>query len=71
MIFLDTICNNVKVIERNLRLKIQQSLDYADQSGSDNLSVIALATKIISITLFAGNFLGQTMKLDCRTSVNG
>ncbi|KAL6607782.1 hypothetical protein ACP70R_040845 [Stipagrostis hirtigluma subsp. patula] len=31
IIFLETICNDPNVIERNIRLKIQQSPDYADQ----------------------------------------
>ncbi|CAM0957574.1 unnamed protein product [Alopecurus aequalis] len=31
IIFLETICNDQKIIERNVRLKIQQSPDYADQ----------------------------------------
>ncbi|KAK3140640.1 hypothetical protein QOZ80_5AG0403680 [Eleusine coracana subsp. coracana] len=32
IIFLETICNDPKIIERNLRLKIQQSPDYSDQT---------------------------------------
>ncbi|EES19095.1 6-phosphofructo-2-kinase/fructose-2,6-bisphosphatase [Sorghum bicolor] len=31
IIFLETICNDPNIIERNIRLKIQQSPDYADQ----------------------------------------
>ncbi|KQK07324.1 6-phosphofructo-2-kinase/fructose-2,6-bisphosphatase [Brachypodium distachyon] len=31
IIFLETICNDRNIIERNVRLKIQQSPDYADQ----------------------------------------
>lgn len=31
IIFLETICNDVSIIERNIRLKIQQSPDYAEQ----------------------------------------
>ncbi|KAG2624848.1 6-phosphofructo-2-kinase/fructose-2,6-bisphosphatase-like isoform X2 [Panicum virgatum] len=31
IIFLETICNDPSIIERNIRLKIQQSPDYADQ----------------------------------------
>uniref|UniRef100_A0A0E0DMJ8 CBM20 domain-containing protein n=1 Tax=Oryza meridionalis TaxID=40149 RepID=A0A0E0DMJ8_9ORYZ len=31
IIFLETICNDPNIIERNVRLKIQQSPDYADQ----------------------------------------
>jgi hypothetical protein len=30
VIFLETICNDLSVIETNIRLKIQQSPDYAD-----------------------------------------
>ncbi|XP_020236468.1 6-phosphofructo-2-kinase/fructose-2,6-bisphosphatase isoform X2 [Cajanus cajan] len=30
IIFLETICNDVEIIERNIRFKIQQSPDYAD-----------------------------------------
>ena len=30
IIFLETICNDVDVIERNIRFKIQQSPDYAE-----------------------------------------
>ncbi|TVU17411.1 hypothetical protein EJB05_33447, partial [Eragrostis curvula] len=32
IIFLETICNDPNIIERNIRLKIQQSPDYADHS---------------------------------------
>ncbi|OAY24187.1 6-phosphofructo-2-kinase/fructose-2,6-bisphosphatase isoform X2 [Manihot esculenta] len=31
IIFLETICNDGRIIERNIRLKIQQSPDYAEQ----------------------------------------
>nr|XP_029152954.1 6-phosphofructo-2-kinase/fructose-2,6-bisphosphatase isoform X2 [Arachis hypogaea] len=31
IIFLETICNDVNIIERNIRLKIQQSPDYAEE----------------------------------------
>lgn len=31
IIFLETICNDPNIIEKNIRLKIQQSPDYADQ----------------------------------------
>ncbi|CAI0399981.1 unnamed protein product [Linum tenue] len=31
MIFLETLCNDKRIIERNIRLKIQQSPDYAEQ----------------------------------------
>ncbi|KAK4492095.1 hypothetical protein RD792_002892 [Penstemon davidsonii] len=31
IIFLETICNDRKIIERNIRLKIQQSPDYAEE----------------------------------------
>ncbi|XP_062230852.1 6-phosphofructo-2-kinase/fructose-2,6-bisphosphatase-like isoform X2 [Phragmites australis] len=31
IIFLETICNDPNIIDRNIRLKIQQSPDYADQ----------------------------------------
>ncbi|KAK7387249.1 hypothetical protein VNO78_27891 [Psophocarpus tetragonolobus] len=31
IIFLETICNDVNIIERNVRLKIQQSPDYAEE----------------------------------------
>ncbi|KAK7301716.1 hypothetical protein RJT34_12588 [Clitoria ternatea] len=31
LIFLETICNDVNIIERNVRLKIQQSPDYAEE----------------------------------------
>ncbi|XP_010264584.1 PREDICTED: 6-phosphofructo-2-kinase/fructose-2,6-bisphosphatase [Nelumbo nucifera] len=31
MIFLETICNDERIIERNIRLKIQQSPDYAEE----------------------------------------
>ncbi|XP_076942188.1 6-phosphofructo-2-kinase/fructose-2,6-bisphosphatase-like isoform X2 [Bidens hawaiensis] len=31
IIFLETICNDRQIIERNIRLKIQQSPDYADE----------------------------------------
>ena len=33
IIFLETICNDQKIIERNIRLKIQQSPDYAEEYG--------------------------------------
>lgn len=33
IIFLETICNDGRIIERNIRLKIQQSPDYAEQYG--------------------------------------
>lgn len=32
MIFLETICNDPKIIERNIRLKVQQSPDYAEET---------------------------------------
>ncbi|XP_028754625.1 6-phosphofructo-2-kinase/fructose-2,6-bisphosphatase-like [Neltuma alba] len=32
IIFLETICNDVNIIERNIRLKIQQSPDYAEET---------------------------------------
>ncbi|XP_071721282.1 6-phosphofructo-2-kinase/fructose-2,6-bisphosphatase-like isoform X2 [Rutidosis leptorrhynchoides] len=32
IIFLETICNDPKIIERNIRLKIQQSPDYAEET---------------------------------------
>ena len=31
VIFLETICNDQAVIDKNVALKIQQSPDYADQ----------------------------------------
>ncbi|XP_023007285.1 6-phosphofructo-2-kinase/fructose-2,6-bisphosphatase-like isoform X1 [Cucurbita maxima] len=31
IIFLETLCNDQRIIERNIRLKIQQSPDYADE----------------------------------------
>ncbi|KAF3333612.1 6-phosphofructo-2-kinase/fructose-2,6-bisphosphatase isoform X2 [Carex littledalei] len=31
VIFLETICNDERIIERNIRLKIQQSPDYAEE----------------------------------------
>lgn len=31
IIFLETICNDEQIIEKNIRLKIQQSPDYADE----------------------------------------
>ena len=31
IIFLETICNDRNIIERNIRLKIQQSPDYAEE----------------------------------------
>jgi 6-phosphofructo-2-kinase/fructose-2,6-biphosphatase len=31
IIFLETLCNDERIIERNIRLKIQQSPDYAEQ----------------------------------------
>ncbi|XP_076929135.1 6-phosphofructo-2-kinase/fructose-2,6-bisphosphatase-like isoform X2 [Bidens hawaiensis] len=31
IIFLETICNDPKIIERNIRLKVQQSPDYAEE----------------------------------------
>ncbi|CAK7330521.1 unnamed protein product [Dovyalis caffra] len=33
IIFLETLCNDERIIERNIRLKIQQSPDYAEQYG--------------------------------------
>ncbi|KAJ0792239.1 putative 6-phosphofructo-2-kinase, Fructose-2,6-bisphosphate 2-phosphatase [Helianthus annuus] len=32
IIFLETICNDPKIIERNIRLKVQQSPDYAEET---------------------------------------
>ncbi|KAJ6803896.1 6-phosphofructo-2-kinase/fructose-2,6-bisphosphatase-like [Iris pallida] len=32
IIFLETLCNDERIIERNIRLKIQQSPDYAEES---------------------------------------
>ncbi|TQD92133.1 hypothetical protein C1H46_022290 [Malus baccata] len=32
IIFLETLCNDERIIERNIRLKIQQSPDYAEQT---------------------------------------
>lgn len=34
IIFLETICNDERIIERNIRLKIQQSPDYAEEYAS-------------------------------------
>ncbi|MCI22864.1 6-phosphofructo-2-kinase/fructose-26-bisphosphatase [Trifolium medium] len=31
IIFLETICNDKNIIEKNIRLKIQQSPDYAEE----------------------------------------
>lgn len=31
IIFLETICNDERIIERNIRLKIQQSPDYEEE----------------------------------------
>lgn len=31
IIFLETLCNDQKIIERNIRLKVQQSPDYAEE----------------------------------------
>jgi 6-phosphofructo-2-kinase/fructose-2,6-biphosphatase len=31
IIFVETICNDQDVLERNIRLKVQQSPDYAEQ----------------------------------------
>lgn len=36
IIFLETICNDRQIIERNIRLKIQQSPDYAEEYASSN-----------------------------------
>ncbi|KAJ6810716.1 6-phosphofructo-2-kinase/fructose-2,6-bisphosphatase-like [Iris pallida] len=35
IIFLETICNDERIIERNIRLKIQQSPDYAEEPDFD------------------------------------
>lgn len=31
IIFLETLCNDRNIIERNIRLKVQQSPDYAEE----------------------------------------
>lgn len=31
IIFLETLCNDERIIERNIRLKIQQSPDYSEE----------------------------------------
>lgn len=31
IIFLETICNDPQIIEKNIRLKVQQSPDYAEE----------------------------------------
>lgn len=38
IIFLETICNDRKIIERNIRLKVQQSPDYAEEYGAKRFS---------------------------------
>ncbi|KAM7260129.1 hypothetical protein ACFE04_015870 [Oxalis oulophora] len=35
IIFLETICNDESIIERNIRLKVQQSPDYAEETNFD------------------------------------
>lgn len=53
IIFLETICNDERIIERNIRLKIQQSPDYAEEYGClwDHLFIlidICVHTKLLS-----------------------
>lgn len=36
IIFLETLCNDQRIIERNIRLKIQQSPDYAEEYEFSN-----------------------------------
>lgn len=54
IIFLETICNDRQIIERNIRLKIQQSPDYAEEydskpSGLIYCSVICIHVRISHI----------------------
>ena len=42
IIFLETLCNDQRIIERNIRLKIQQSPDYADEYVSQALNSFSL-----------------------------
>ncbi|KHG20159.1 hypothetical protein F383_26160 [Gossypium arboreum] len=50
IIFLETICNDEKIIERNIHPKIQQSPDYAEEPDFDYITCFKL-TEV--------NYLGQ------------
>lgn len=40
IIFLETLCNDERIIERNIRLKIQQSPDYSEEYDSRSVTYI-------------------------------
>ena len=66
IIFLETICNDERIIERNIRLKIQQSPDYAEEYGCrvEKHSSILLDDDLHSNYW---SFAGQTLKLEWET----
>lgn len=66
IIFLETICNDERIIERNIRLKIQQSPDYAEEYASlrNHLIVMPMGFMYINCSPSAG----QILRLDARTS---
>lgn len=52
IIFLETICNDRKIIERNIRLKVQQSPDYAEEY--DNLLYLLVFLILVRKTYIVG-----------------
>jgi|APAra0007618257_1042622.scaffolds.fasta_scaffold06466_3 hypothetical protein len=48
IIFLETLCNDERIIERNIRLKIQQSPDYSEEYYARSIT-----------NIFSSSFTGQ------------
>ena len=70
IIFLETICNDKDVLERNIRLKVQQSPDYAEQWEITYLLSYAhlIGALLYAIVIFY--VTGQILKLVCGISKN-
>ena len=68
IIFLETICNDKDVLERNIRLKVQQSPDYAEQWEITYLLSYAhpIGALLYAIVIFY--VTGQILKLACGIS---
>ena len=70
IIFLETICNDKDVLERNIRLKVQQSPDHAEQWEITYLLSYAhpIGALLYAIVIFY--VTGQILKLVCGISKN-
>lgn len=66
IIFLETLCNDAQIIERNIRMKIQQSPDYAEEYGC----LLKLFITLINIDMhtYLGPSADQILRQGIKTS---